>query len=260
MRPIVLLLCLPLGACSIRHDPNVLVSPQRPTVSSDTTITAAGTYELEAGLVLDPGDTLALNTTLKLGLDEVTDVFVGWTPYAHIDRPGDDGTGTGDSAVGARRRVWEKGPNAVAVQMATKLPTGDEGEGLSSGEIDFFLAGILSHEEDSGATLVGFYELGLIGEPGASDTGTQHTAALAASKPWKDDMTLFGELSKRHAAFGDDPLLAILGIAKRTRPGLVYDGALAVGLNDDAADLTLLFGLTTNVGRSSTRRVQQAGE
>lgn len=248
-----------LTSCVLRHDPDVLVTPQRPTVSSDTQTAAVGTFELEAGVSLDPGDAEILTTTLKHGLDERTELFLGWIPYGRIDLPGDDGDGVGDAVFGMRRRVWERDDTAAAFQMATKIPTGDEDEGLSTGEIDFLLAGIVSHDLPGGPSLVGYYELGVIGEPRDADTDLQHLFAVAASESLRSDLVVFGELSKLHAAFGEDPLQGLVGIAKQARPGLVYDAAVSVGLNEDAPDFVLLLGLSTNIGRTSSRAQRPGG-
>jgi hypothetical protein len=250
LRTAPLLVLVPLlGSCVLKHDPRVLVTPQRPTLTTSPATTAAGTFELEAGVAIDPGDFFAAQTTLKHGLDERPELFLGWTPYLSVDRRGDDGSGTGDTLVGMRRRVWHEDDTAVAWQMATKLPTGDEDDGLSSGEIDFFLAGMVSHDLPAGPQVVGTYELGVIGEPGERDTDLQHLFALAATKPVQNDRALFAELSYVDVPFGRDPLQVLLGGAQQARAGFVYDVALSIGLNEEAPDLVVLFGITTSLGR-----------
>lgn len=240
-----------LPGCLAGGPSDAAVTPQRPTVSSDTSTTAQGTLELEAGLALDPDDSTALPLALKLGLAERTEVFAGLSPFNTIERRGDDSEGFGDLVLGMRHRLDASDERtSYAIQAATKLPTGDEDEGLSSGEVDFFLAGIFSHVTTEGPAFTGFYELGVIGDPRRrSDTDLQHVVALALSQPLDERLSAFGEIASIDPGVGDDYLLGTFGLAHRAHAGLVVDGAISVGLDDDAPDLVFLVGFTTQLGR-----------
>jgi len=249
-RSILPALLLALAGCVSIPGDGWPVTPQRPRISRTTSTTAAGSFELEAGLALDPGDSLALVTEFKHGLHEDTELFLGWAPYQSIELPGEDADGAGDLTLGMRHRFWEDGRgNSVAFQTATKLPVGDEDEGLSSGEVDFFAAGMLTHVPDELTTVTGYYELGVIGEPSRADTDLSHRLALAGTYRFEPETLAFGEISRLHAAFGPDPMIALGGVARTVSESLVIDVALALGVNDDAPDAMLLVGLTTNLGR-----------
>lgn len=241
-----------LTSCLAGGASDAAVTPQRPTVSSDTSTTAEGTLELEAGLALDPDDSTATPLALKLGLAPRTEVYAGLSPFNTVERRGDDGEGVGDLVLGMRHRLGSAGDEKTtyAIQAATKLPTGDEDEGFSTGEVDFFLAGIFSHAPTSGPAFTGFYELGVVGDPRQrSDTDLQHVIALALSQPVDDDLTAFGELARVDPGIGDDYLLGTIGLAHRAHAGLVVDGGISFGLDDDAPDLVFLIGFTTQLGR-----------
>ncbi len=228
------------------------VTPQRPTFSSDTNTTAVGTVELEAGGAVDPRDSFDSPLTLKVGVSERSEFFVGWSPYQWVETEGSDGRGASDTLIGTRQRIvdpTESGRPSVAVQLATKLPTGSEREGLSSGEIDFFAAGIVSTEL-SGFGVTGFYQMGFLGEPDDSEFDLEHGIALAVGRPIFGATSAFGEIAARVAHEQDrDELFTTLGIAHAITPSLVLDTSVVVGLNRDAQDFQILFGFTYNFGR-----------
>lgn len=235
------------------------VTPQRPTFSSDTNTTAEGTFELESGLYLDPGESASLPTTLKYGAGPRTELYLGLSPYNYVELPGEDGRGVGDMLVGVRHRFWENDTGtSSAFQFATKLPTGDKSEGLSTGEIDFFAAAILTHVYDEKTAGTAYYELGVLGDPADNDTDTQHTLAVAASHSLQGQVGLYAELAQILGVGGFDPMITTLGVTRTLNPSLVLDFGLALGLNSDAPDAALVAGLTMNFGavrrRSATSR------
>ncbi len=238
------------GSCAGLPGGGASVTPQRPTFSSDTNTTAEGTLELESGLFLDPGDAAALPTVLKYGAGPRTELFVGLSPFNFVELPGEDARGVGDTIVGTRHRFWENDTGtSSALQLATKLPTGDESEGLSTGEIDFFAAGILTHVFSERTAGTAYYELGVLGDPADTDTDTRHTVAIAASHSLDDHLGLYAELAQILDIRGFDPLITTLGVTRSVNPSLVLDFGLALGLNGDAPDAALVAGLTMNFGR-----------
>ena len=226
------------------------VTPQRPTFSSSTTTTAAGTAEIETGLGLDPGDFFDTPTTVKVGVSETSELFIGWSPFQWIEKPGSNGRGVGDLTIGTRQRFMEETESspAAAFQLSTKLPTADEDEGLGSGEVDFRAAGIVSKQIENVA-LTGFYQLGFLGEVGDEDIDLEHGLAVAGSIPVADQLSLFGEMTLRITPEADqEELFTIFGAAYEVNESLVLDGALLVGLSPDAPDFQILIGLTHNLG------------
>lgn len=243
-----------LGACASMPDDAAGVTPQRPSFSSDTSTTAPGTFELEAGATLDPGDSAAVPMALKYGVGERTEVYVGLSPYQVLERPGEDGEGLGDTLLGLRHRFWEsEADTSAALQLSTKLPTGDDDEGLSSGEYDLFAAGILTHAFDERSALTAYYELGFLGDPASSDVDDQHAFALALSRTLPSNYGTFFELAEVFGPHDVDPIVATLGVTKALSRSVVFDVGLALGLNDDAPDVQLLVGFTVNFGALGIR-------
>ena len=77
--PLALALCS--TACTIERGFRTPATPERPTVSSDTLMTAEGTLELETGLSIDPDDRFGTPSTLKYGLDSRSELFLGFEPW-----------------------------------------------------------------------------------------------------------------------------------------------------------------------------------
>jgi len=249
-----LLFAATLVSCASTGGEEFQVTPQRPTVSSDTNTTAQGTLELEAGGAFDPGDSFDSPMLLKYGSGESTEVVLGVSPLRWVDRPGDDGLGFGDLQLGARHRFMEasdRGP-AGAVLGLVKLPTAREEDGLGTGELDASLAGILTQDLD-GYVGTFYYSLDFLGDPtGGTDLG--HTLALAGSLPPLGKLGGFGELSMRYVRPLDDEVLSwLMGATYTVSPSLVFDAAVAFGLTSDAPDAVLIFGLTRNFGRVGRR-------
>ncbi len=237
-------------ACEVVHKEGVQVTPQRPTFSSGTTTTASGTVEIEAGLTVDPGDSVDVPTNTKVGLSEQTELFLGWSPYRHLDLRGPDGNGPSDLLVGTRHRFLDETDTrpAAALQLATKLPTGSTREGLSSGEVDFFAAGIVSKDFET-VSLTGFYQLGVLGESNDDAVDVEHGLALALGVPILEELGAFAELAGVFTPEQNfDSVFTTVGVAYALSESLVLDGAFAVGLNDDAPDFQVLVGLTFNPG------------
>jgi hypothetical protein len=224
------------------------VTPQRPTVSSNTSTTAEGTWEVETGVLEDPGDAIFVPTTLKFGAGPRTEVFVGASIYERVEVPGVDAEGFGDLLVGGRHRFYESGGgSSFAGQVATKIPTGDEDEGLSTGEIDFLVAGIATQVFERLA-LTQYYELGVLGDPNGPGTDERHTFAFAAGHPLVGSTGAFAELAWILGRDDVDPAFTTVGITQSIAPELVVDVAFVLPLNGDAGDTLFVLGLTTNLG------------
>ena len=257
MRTLALWLALVGGALSCRTVPSseFAATPQRPTVSADTSTTAWQTFELEAGALWDPSDEIDTPMTLKYGFDPRTEVFAGWSPVGYVSRPGEDGFGVGDLVLGTRHRVLDEtdGTPSAAFQGAVKLPVADEDEGLGSGETDFALAGILTRGFGDFVG-IGYWQLDLLGSPsGGFDVG--HSLAIATATPVVGQIAWFGELAAVIVPEHDDEaLFTTIGATYNPRPSLLFDVGAVVGLNDDAPDFQLVAGFTQNLGRVAVQR------
>jgi hypothetical protein len=243
------------AACRSPHDGPAPATPQRPTVSSDTNTTAAGTVELEGGIVSDPGDSFDVPLTLKVGLEERTELFLALSPYQQLDVPDADGQGTGDLVVGTRHRFWESESeaSALAFSLATKLPTGSESAGLSSGEIDF-LGALIGQTRAGDVGLVGYWNHIVQGQSGGSGTDTVNVLAAVAGLPLDDRWSTFAELSTFLAEEDDDTAFLILGGGYAVAPSAILDLAAQIGLNGASEDFRLQIGATVNFGPILARK------
>ncbi|MHC4516879.1 MAG: transporter [Planctomycetota bacterium] len=243
-------LSLLLCACvSFKVEPQA-TTPQRPLLSAGTSTTALGTFELETGGRIDPHDNWDTPLTLKWGMAATAELFVDWLAYQEEERSGPDAHGVGDLSLGLRYRFLEetKAAPAAALQFITKLPTGDEDDGLSTGETDFLAAAILSKEVGRVTTIL-FYQLGVLGEPDESDTDIEHTVALAGSFPLGDEWAFEAELAALETPEQDlNEILTTFGFTYAVSKDLVLDVGVIVGLNDDADDFQIVFGFTKNFG------------
>ncbi len=230
-------------------------TPQRPTFSSNTATTTAGTTEVEAGVALDPGDFFDSPVTLKYGVSENSELFISMAPYQWLERPGDDGDGIGDLFIGVRERIIDVGPEepSIAYQLKTKIPTASTHQGLGNGELDFFVAGILDYPIDK-LWLTSYYQLGILGDPGGGGPDIQHGIAFAANMPLAESLGAYGELAGIFTPEQDDEQVILsAGVTYPLREGIALDGGVAVGLSRDAPDFQILFGITTNFGGPGKR-------
>lgn len=253
LRILVVVAAAVLSGCAGFFPQSAQVTPQRPTFSSNTATTAEGTLELEAGGAIDPGDSIDTPLVAKWGTGPGTELFAGWSPLQYLERPGPDGLGVSDLVLGTRHRFIEEGDGtpSMAVQLATKLPSGDSSEGLSTDQIDFNLAAILTQTFGSLEATV-YYNAGFLGQ-GVGDPNLQHLLALAAGLPINDRIGAFGELTGiiEHERSLEEYYF-IGGATYSSEPGVMFDLGARIGLNDDAADFALLFGFTTNFGPASS--------
>ncbi len=243
-----------LAGCQTLPGDRYAVTPQRPTLSSDTSTAAAGTLELEAGGAFLDAGAAALPMSLRYGAASATEVFASWSPFVQIDSAGSDTRGPGDIALGVRHRFAEEadGRPALAFQSVLKLPTGDEDRGLSSGEPDVLLAGILQKSVDEW-TLVGFGELDFLGEQDGGFSFGQ-SLAFAAGRSLPGGFGVFGEVAGVFVPeFDSEQVFTTLGGTYSSHPSLVFDSAALIGLSDEAPDFGVLVGLTHNFGRIGAR-------
>lgn len=238
-----------LSGCKLDPHYRQAVTSQRPSFSSDTATAAAGTVEVETGVAVDPGDFTDTPTSVKYGWDERTEVFVGFSPFQHLGAAGQDGEGFGDVTIGTRHRFWEsdREPTSAAFQLVAKLPTASEREGLGTGEFDLFAAAIATHTYEF-AVVTAYYELGLLGEQFDEGIDVQHGLALAAARALDEQFSVFGEVASTLLPEQPDATFLTAGGSYAVSDSLVFDAGFQLGLNDDAPDFALLFGVTSNLG------------
>lgn len=226
-------------------------TPQRPTFSQNTSTTAPGSMELEAGVAVDPGDYLDSPVTLKYGISEDTELFGSMAPYVWEDFEGANGEGIGDLYLGVRQRFIDLGAEeqSFAYQLKTKIPTAPEEQGIGSGQMDFFAAGIMDYPLEK-IWLTTFYQLGIIGEPaGDDDPDLEHGLAFASNFAIDDSLGAYGEIAGVFTPERDsEQIFTTLGVTYPLTEGIVVDAGALIGLSRDAPDFEILLGITTNFG------------
>jgi hypothetical protein len=252
---LVLVSCLLVG-CRITvpsDDPGAPATPQRPTFSTNTKTTAAGTLEIQGGLLLDWEDRFDTPVTVKYGATPTTEYFVDWSPYVNYDTMGVDGSSIGDTRIGVRQRLQTQvdGELSSAFQLATKLPTSDESEIGTTGEIDFFAAGIVDIDVP-GISLTGFGQLGFLGEEDDEDVDLQWLFASVGEIPIEEKVSAFSEAAVFYTHERDEESLYLtFGSFYEHTPSMIFDVAAQIGIGSDTPDFAVLLGFTQNLGRIS---------
>jgi hypothetical protein len=170
---IVLFLAAPWwpGCATVTPDP---IFPQRASFCSDPSTTTHRSVEVEAGYLVSQGNTMDTPLLAKWGVTETAEVYLGWSPYIRLAERGEDPQGYGDLVLGSRIRFREEsrhGP-AAAFELFAKLPSAQDAD-LGTGVVEVFVAGSVTKTFDL-ATLVGYYQLGVLTNPDGSDTLLEH--------------------------------------------------------------------------------------
>jgi hypothetical protein len=238
--------------CACGSIPPQPVTPQRPSFSSDTSTTAPGTVEFEAGVSVDDNESVDSPLAIKWGATDNAELFLGWSPYVRSAVFGRiDEEGVGDIVVGTRVRFKEAQGRrpAGAFQLTTKLPLAESDKGLGTGLVDFFGAAIATGTVGR-STFVGFYQLGILSDPSGGDVDASHGIAFAWAHPVAHNLGGFIELTGVFIpSVKSEELFAIGGVGYNFRPNVVLDAAGLVGITDDAPDYLLTVGLTVNAGK-----------
>lgn len=241
-----------LTACAAQRGPGATPTPQRPTLSHNTQTTALGTYELEAGVEVDPNDFLDTPMLMKFGVTDRTEFVFGGSPLRRIDSPSE--TGLGDAVLGARHRIVDETENDPAIAVATliKLPIADRDDGLGSGETDVKFS-IAAQKQYDQVNAVGYYALGLLGAPNSDGLDLEHDLALAGSTSVDQNLDVFAELGGVFIPEYDyESVFVTTGGAFVLGPATIFDVGVRVGLTPNAPDFIVFAGLTHNFGRSAT--------
>lgn len=237
-----------LTGCTLaRQQP---VTPQRPTVSFDTSTTAPGTLELETGVAVDPDDAFDSPNTLKYGTSDRGELFLGLSPYRRFVQPGDDPDGPGDLVLGTRHRLWDAGEvvPAGAVVLSGKLPTASTADGRSTGATDLRIAGVLNRQFGPVNGNL-YYQFAALGDPAGGRPIAEHTATFTAGWAFAYGIGGFAELAGVFVPSLDTrSVFTNVGATWAAEPWLVFDAGCTIGLSDDAPDVVVFFGLTHSFG------------
>ncbi len=251
---LAMMLAAPAYAQPAAEEEESDICADRPGLASSTCVVEKNKVQVE--LAIDwsfqkDGDArtdtlLAGDTVVRVGVDERTEVQLGWTAFGHVrDRVGQAVTrddSVGDAFVGVRRSLYETDKFAVALQGRFFLPIG--GSAIGAG--------------DWGAELL----VPLTFSAGEIDLALTPSIAAAADADRRGRHLAYGltagagfNLSKKLSAVIDlalardeDPLghsteaLAALALAYLINNNLQIDAGAVIGLNEDSADLELYVG------------------
>lgn len=232
----------------------------RPGLGSSTCIVDAGHVQVEAGLSWTRSDDLGAredvflvgDTLLRFGLDERTEVQLGFTAFGHVRTRTplavDEDSGIGDVTLALRRNLVSpdgSGTNA-AVQAYVTLPTGDDA--IGAGE---WSAGILlpfGFDLNDSLSIAFTPQASL--EPDSDGEG--HHASFGGSAGIGITLSdRLGAAVDLAVIQDDDPAgsstEALLGLSMTlsVSDNVQLDAGLNLGLNDDSPDTELYAGFVT---------------
>jgi hypothetical protein len=230
--------------------------PDRPGIASGPCTVEPGRVHLELQIdwsFQDDGEErvdtlLAGDALVRLGLDERTELQLGWTPYGHVRTRNASGVersdGAGDVSVGLRRRMYEQGSYAAGLQATVTLPVGGSAIGagdwgaellvpmsLDAGRVELLITPSIAaavDEDGSGRHLAYGIAVGAGFSPFLSE---RLTAVL--------DLALYRD--EDPAGHSTEALLG-LALAWQLNPNLQLDAGAIIGLNADSPDLEIYVG------------------
>ena len=234
-------------------DPPRQATPQRPTFTNDTSVTAPGTFELEFGSAAKR-NSLGLPAALKFTPDvenvllRETEFSLGFDAYSTL------------SADGRRRHQFG---DRLAFNLRRALHRGEHFSFALAPRATFFLR----DEKGArlGATAIGAWSYGLntvvanltfTGATSPSDNNSQRQTdiALGYSRTLGESglanrFGVFAEYQHEFPSGRANPVSLMQGITFRARPDLVLDFAVQQsGVADGPLEVQLLGGLTVNLG------------
>lgn len=201
-------------------------SPTRPQASDHAFLTAPGYLEVETGLFLGDGF-YSIPTLLKASI--VKDMEFGFLMSGivnHVSKPVTS-TDIGDPGLQAKYQFMNEGNTAVAA--VARLDFSDPGTRFTA------------YVVPSLCPFIGRFDatLGVATQSGT----TSLIYAVAFSPVMPSPVRIFGEFYGESAS-NWSPFYFDAGASFSISPDFVIDGSFGVGLNDDAADWQLQFGLT----------------
>ncbi|PCJ53261.1 MAG: hypothetical protein COA70_10060 [Planctomycetota bacterium] len=217
--------------------------------TTGTGVVEQGGFELEGLVESDPGERVKSILKANLGLGPGFELGLSIEPYHSNGSPA--GRGVGDVNIVAKYQFADgsKGDLRGILETEVRLPTSDVGSAGAKGESDFFLISSLGQSFGK-YSLVGTYELGLLGEAGRDSLLVEHAAVLAATMRLHSNLRGFIEASMVHEP--RDSITAWYGgggAGYKVTDDIELQAALQLGLNDTADDYLFVFGFTYEMGR-----------
>ena len=244
VRCLALLLCL----AAVPLQAQIAATPQRPSFTTNASITAAGTVELELGGAAF-NDTFSLPTTVKLTPDLHGSPLAGMEWSLSFDSLVRETAGVGGRTasfgdrvtLASRRPVYDRGGLALAVApQVTFFRRG--ADGVRAGAL-----AIAVHEFGE-CSLVG--NLAWTAATRASDTNPAHQLdwAVGLGRSF-GRASLFAEALLADPSGAGATVSLMQGVAVTLRPDLVLDFAFQQSAVNSETDVGALIGMTLNLGR-----------
>jgi hypothetical protein len=206
-------------------------------------VNSPAAMNLEGGLVFDyisiDGDVNAwvLDAYVKYGIMDNWEIGFD-VPYLNISPDeGDSQSGIGDMNIWTKYRFLDESKNCMglAAGVNVKLATGDEDEGLGSGETDwmpFIMATFKPADQFVLGAKVGY---DIIGEPEGVEVDDSWVGTIWGGYMVKPNVGIVAELHG-NTQEGKDPLSLDAGITYGASENVGLTAGAGVGLNDAAAD------------------------
>lgn len=251
--PLLALSCIALNSCAMFESGSKSEFVNTPYISKTVGVGTAGfgEVEMEGILETDPSEFAKSKVKLNIGAVENVELAVAWQPFVSVRSGGNRHRGTGDVILGAKVKVADASDSPVAaiVEMESRLPSGSAGSSSRRGESDTLLATSIGQSVGP-FSLIGTYELALLGESGSDSINTEHGAIVAASWRANDRTRLFVEATAGYVpSESTTSWYGGFGGGYKVMPQLELQAALQVGLDSDAEDYMLVFGFSGVIGK-----------
>jgi hypothetical protein len=215
-------------------------TPQRPSLSFNTSTVLSGAFEMEWGGLLTE-EVQSVPAFLKFGATDRVELEMGFDSIRSMDLDGEPVTSRGDLVLGVRTRhdpSWD-GPSIAWVGWV-KAPTARDSAG--SGEVDAGVIGIASGSLGRGSLdlNLGFSALG---QPDGGTVGQAQliaTVGLPAPAPW----SVYVEGAWQRTATHGDGSFFDAGLGYAASPRAVLDLAAGFGSSRGYPDWVVHVGWT----------------
>jgi len=222
----------------------------RPLSTDDAGAVEERHMEVETGFeyVKQTDEENNLNLVLKYGVIKNFDLGIE-IPYKFINfSENDDVDGITDMLFTAKYNFLDEAENlpALALSYTVKTKTGDKNKGLSSGEVDYTLNGILTKEITK---LTTHLNLGytFVGESDEEKLDDIFSYGLAAAYPINDDLNIVAEIvgeTTFDGDFDDNPSRGLLGFNYVFSKAISFDFGIGFRISKASPDYQITTGLT----------------
>ncbi len=245
------LLCA--AALARAADSQPAATPYRPSVSAPAALPEPGWLDVEFGAqrIKGGGDKLrdSLPFAAKLAFDADWGVVLGGELAVHrSDWSGPSFDGLGDTTLLLKRRIATADEGtAWGFSVGFKTPTAKDS--IGSGKSDALLTGIFSSDFAGDLHLDANLAVTRLGASGPREGRSQYAWALALSRSLNERWSIFAEPSGGSRRGVASTAQLMVGASYSLSKRVVFDCAVARGLNGASPDWQLLAGVTLLLGR-----------